>query len=155
MKKLLAILLAGCMAFGMTACGGETATEDAPPKTPEEVKTEYIQSMIDEMDAAEKALDPQTRKLMKAMKNHLSAIRTEYFIALLGEKDMKKAEELLQRFEKAAAGWPSEADVGSERELIGCADRRMKEVIECQKLLRSAQNSFLLRKIPMILIVMK
>ncbi|MBQ3615399.1 MAG: hypothetical protein II993_05295, partial [Anaerotignum sp.] len=55
MKKLLAILLAGCMAFGMTACGGETATEDAPPKTPEEVKTEYIQSMIDEMDAAEKA----------------------------------------------------------------------------------------------------
>ncbi|MBQ7102519.1 MAG: glycoside hydrolase family 3 [Anaerotignum sp.] len=55
MKKLLAILLAGCMAFGMTACGGEAATEDAPPKTPEEVKTEYIQSMIDEMDAAEKA----------------------------------------------------------------------------------------------------
>jgi len=55
MKKLLAILLAGCMAFSMTACGGETATEDAPPKTPEEVKTEYIQSMIDEMDAAEKA----------------------------------------------------------------------------------------------------
>ena len=26
-----------------------------PPKTPEEVKAEYIQSMIDEMDAAEKA----------------------------------------------------------------------------------------------------
>ena len=55
MKKLLAILLAGCMAFGMTACGGEAATEDAPPKTPEEVKTEYIQEIIDEMDAAEKA----------------------------------------------------------------------------------------------------
>ncbi|MBO5149750.1 MAG: hypothetical protein J6B66_05890, partial [Anaerotignum sp.] len=55
MKKLLAILLAGCMAFGMTACGGEVATEEAPPKTPEEVKTEYIQSIIDEMDAAEKA----------------------------------------------------------------------------------------------------
>ena len=55
MKKLLAILLAGCMAFGMTACGGSTETVDAPPKTPEEVKAEYIQSMIDEMDAAEKA----------------------------------------------------------------------------------------------------
>ena len=55
MKKLLAILLAGCMAFGMTACSGEVATEEAPPKTPEEVKTEYIQEIIDEMDAAEKA----------------------------------------------------------------------------------------------------
>ena len=55
MKKLLAILLAGCMAFGMTACGGSAETVDAPPKTPEEVKAEYIQSMIDEMDAAEKA----------------------------------------------------------------------------------------------------
>ncbi len=55
MKKLLAILLAGCMAFGMTACGGEAATEEVPPKTPEEVKAEYIQEIIDEMDAAEKA----------------------------------------------------------------------------------------------------
>ena len=55
MKKLLAILLAGCMAFGMTACGGEAVTEEAPPKTPEEVKTEYIQEIIDEMDVAEKA----------------------------------------------------------------------------------------------------
>ena len=55
MKKLMAILLAGCMAFGMTACGGSTETVDAPPKTPEEVKAEYIQSMIDDMDAAEKA----------------------------------------------------------------------------------------------------
>ena len=43
MKKLLAILLTGCMAFGMTACGGGAATEDAPDKTPEEMKAEYIQ----------------------------------------------------------------------------------------------------------------
>lgn len=55
MKKLLAMLLAGCMAFGLTACERESATEEAPPKTPEEVKAEYIQDIIDEMDAAEKA----------------------------------------------------------------------------------------------------
>ena len=55
MKKLLAILLTGCMAFGMTACGGGAATEDAPDKTPEEMKAEYIQDIIDDMDAAEKA----------------------------------------------------------------------------------------------------
>ncbi|WP_458408386.1 glycoside hydrolase family 3 protein [Anaerotignum sp.] len=55
MKKLLAILLTGCMAFGMTACGQEEQTVEAPEKTPEEVKAEYIQSMIDDMDAEEKA----------------------------------------------------------------------------------------------------
>ena len=55
MKKILTILLAGCMAFGMTACSCEAKTENAPEKTPEEVKAEYIQSIIDEMDAAEKA----------------------------------------------------------------------------------------------------
>ncbi|MBQ9092358.1 MAG: glycoside hydrolase family 3, partial [Anaerotignum sp.] len=55
MKKLLAMLLAGGMAFGMTACGGEGVTSDAPPKTEAELKAEYIQSVIDEMSAEEKA----------------------------------------------------------------------------------------------------
>ena len=56
MKKLLAMLLAGCMAFGVAACGGgEEVTTDAPPKTEAELKAEYIQSVIDEMDVAEKA----------------------------------------------------------------------------------------------------
>ena len=55
MKKLLAILLTGCMAFGMAACSSSAETVDAPEKTPEEVKAEYIQDIIDDMDAAEKA----------------------------------------------------------------------------------------------------
>lgn len=55
MKKLLAMLLAGCMAFGMTACGEEKMTSDAPPKTEAEQKAEYIQEIIDEMSAEEKA----------------------------------------------------------------------------------------------------
>ena len=55
MKKLLARLLAGSMVFSLAACGSKTVTEDAPKKTPEEVKAEYIQDIIDNMDAAEKA----------------------------------------------------------------------------------------------------
>lgn len=52
MKKLLAMLLAGCMAFGAGGCGGEVEKEkDTTPKTKEEV----IQSIIDEMTPAEKA----------------------------------------------------------------------------------------------------
>lgn len=55
MKKILAMLLAGCMMLSLVACGGEAVTENAPEKTPEEVKAEYIQDIIDDMDAAEKA----------------------------------------------------------------------------------------------------
>lgn len=73
-------------------------------------------------EKAESALDPQTRKLMKAMKANLGVIRTEYIFALLGEEDMKKAEEILARFEKVAEKWPSAADVESEREMIGRAN---------------------------------
>ena len=55
MKKILAMFLAGCMAFSLAACGGGEVTTDAPPKTEAEQKTEYIQAMIADMDAAEKA----------------------------------------------------------------------------------------------------
>ena len=78
-------------------------------------------------DEAEKSIDATSKKLMKAMKNHLSAIRTEYILALLGEKDEKKAAEALERFEKTAQRWPSRADVESERELIACAQKKAAE----------------------------
>ena len=55
MKKLLAMLLTGCLAFGATACGESAMTEDAPPKTEAEIKTEIIQEIIDDMTPAEKA----------------------------------------------------------------------------------------------------
>lgn len=59
MKKGLAMLLACCLLFGMTACG-KTITEDTPPteevpKTAEQMKTEYITGLIERMDAGEKA----------------------------------------------------------------------------------------------------
>lgn len=55
MKKLLAMLLAGSMALSLAGCGGVAQTEGADEKTPEEIKAEYIQDIIDNMDAAEKA----------------------------------------------------------------------------------------------------
>ena len=60
MKKLWTLFLAGTLLFGMTACGAPAAEEPAPPveevpKTAEEIKTEYIQGLLDDMDAAEKA----------------------------------------------------------------------------------------------------
>ena len=78
-------------------------------------------------EEADKTIDPTCRKLMKAMKSHLSAIRTEYVLALLGDRDEKKAEEILVRFEKAEEKWPSKADVESERELIACAQEKAAE----------------------------
>ena len=55
MKKLLAMLLAGSMALSLAGCGGVAQTEGADEKTPEEIKAEYIQDIIDNMDAEEKA----------------------------------------------------------------------------------------------------
>ncbi len=55
MKKLLAMLLAGSMALSLAGCGGVAQTEGADEKTPEEIKAEYIQDIIDGMDAEEKA----------------------------------------------------------------------------------------------------
>ena len=75
-------------------------------------------------EAAEKSIDATGKKLMKAMKMNISVIRTEYVFALLGERDEKKAEEILIRFETAAKKWPSEADVESEKELIACAQEK-------------------------------
>ena len=55
MKKLLAMLLAGSMALSLAGCGGVAQTEGADEKTPEEIEAEYIQDIIDGMDAEEKA----------------------------------------------------------------------------------------------------
>lgn len=55
MKQLLALLLAGCLSFGLGACGVRTETTETPPKTEAEIKAETIQTSIDHMTPAEKA----------------------------------------------------------------------------------------------------
>lgn len=55
MKKLLALLLAGCLSFGLSACGAQTEPVETPPKTEAESKAETIQTIIDDMTPAEQA----------------------------------------------------------------------------------------------------
>lgn len=57
-------------------------------------------------------------KFVKSMKNTPSVIRSEYAYALLAEKDEKKAEELLARFEKVAKTYPYPREIEGERELL-------------------------------------
>lgn len=55
---------------------------------------------------------------VKQMKNYPSVIRTEYVYALLAEKDEKKAEEWMKRFDKVAKTYPYPREMEGERELI-------------------------------------
>lgn len=55
MKKLLALLLAGCLFFGLAACGEQREMAETPPKTEAEIKAETIQTIIDDMTPAEQA----------------------------------------------------------------------------------------------------
>ena len=69
-------------------------------------------------------LDKQQKKLMRSMKTYPSVIRTEYVYALLGEKDVSKAEKMLELFEKCAKTYPYASDIESEREFIEIAKNR-------------------------------
>jgi len=57
-------------------------------------------------------------KFVQSMKNTPSVIRSEYAYALLADKDEKKAEELLTRFEKVSKTYPYPREIEAERELI-------------------------------------
>ena len=52
------------------------------------------------------------------MKDTPSVIRSEYAYAVLAEKDEKKAEKLLARFEKVTKTYPYPQEIEAERELI-------------------------------------
>lgn len=55
MKKLLALLLAGFLSFGLAACREQRETAETPPKTEAEIKAEIIQTIINDMPPAEQA----------------------------------------------------------------------------------------------------
>lgn len=61
---------------------------------------------------------PSQKKVMKAMKNFPSVIRTEYALALLSEKNFEKAEKIKAQFEKIAVTYPYSGDIESERALM-------------------------------------
>lgn len=55
-------------------------------------------------------------KFMRIMKNYPSVLRTEYGYALLIEENEKKAQLILQRFEKCAKHYPYQSEIYAERE---------------------------------------
>ncbi len=71
--------------------------------------------------AIEELLTKEQKKLMKAMKQSISVIRTEYLIARIIEMDEKKADKLMLVFEKTAKNYPFPQDIETERELISIA----------------------------------
>ena len=80
-----------------------------------ELITENRRDVLDKMRTKDQI------KLMKAMKNYPSVLRTEYAYALLYEKDRKKAESMLEKFEICAKGFPYPSEIEAERELIEIA----------------------------------
>ena len=74
-------------------------------------------------EAYEKLHAPAQKKLMKAMKDFPSVLRTEYAFSLLYEKSAEKAQKIRRRFEKIAETYPYASDIESEMELIEKADK--------------------------------
>ena len=72
-------------------------------------------------DVLEKMLSKEQRKVMKAMKQYPSVLRTEYAYALLSGKDPEKAAAVRSRFEKVAASYPYPGEIEAERELMDLA----------------------------------
>lgn len=63
-------------------------------------------------------LTKEQNKFMKAMKSNPSVLRTQYALALLGEKDIAKAEGIKCKFEKVAKSYPYPQEIEGERELM-------------------------------------
>ena len=66
------------------------------------------------------------KKFVKAMKTFPSVLRTEYAYALLGEKDIDKAQKIKEQFEKCAKTYPYPSDIESEHELMEIAEEKSK-----------------------------
>ncbi|MBQ8827855.1 MAG: M50 family metallopeptidase [Clostridia bacterium] len=83
-----------------------------------ELITENRNEVIEEMVTKEQ------KKFMKSMKTFPSVLRTEYVYALLGEKDIAKAERIKACFEKHAKKYPYPSEIQSERELVEIAEKK-------------------------------
>ena len=68
---------------------------------------------------------PEQLRIMRAMKNYLSVLRTEYAYALLAKKDEENAKKILRVFEKSARTYPYPGEVEAERELIAIAQNKV------------------------------
>ena len=72
-------------------------------------------------------LSADVKKIMKMMRSYPSIIRTEYAIALIYEKDEKKALEIKKFFEKATKKFPYPQEISNELLLISKAEKTYNE----------------------------
>ena len=66
--------------------------------------------------------EPQQKQHMRAMRNNLGVIRTQYIYSLLHGNDIKKTNKLKDKFEKLADDYPYEGEVAAEWELMLMAE---------------------------------
>lgn len=78
-------------------------------------------------EEAERVLDADARKLMKAMSSFPSVLRTRYAQALLANCDEEAARRIREEFDRAAARYPYPSEIEGERELMDAADVRFRE----------------------------
>lgn len=78
-------------------------------------------------DMVEKLGSKELQQFAKAMKNFPSVLRTQYAVALLKDKDEKKAATLRTAFDKMAAQYPHESEIAGERELMALVEQKAKE----------------------------
>jgi hypothetical protein len=78
-------------------------------------------------DKMDELLTKEQKKMAKALKTFPSIIRTEYVYALIYEQNMKKADKIKRRFEKAAKTYPYQVSIDAERKLIAYAENIVKQ----------------------------
>lgn len=78
-------------------------------------------------DVVDQMLTKEQKKVMKAMKNNPSVLRTGYSYVLLAQGNAADAEKIMERFEECAKTYPYPVDVQAERELIRIAEERYEK----------------------------
>lgn len=75
----------------------------------------------------EKLESKEIKQFAKAMKNYPSVLRAQYAVALLKDKDEKKAADIRKAFDKMADQYPHESEIVGERELMDLMEQKAKE----------------------------
>ena len=71
--------------------------------------------------------DKTLQQFAKAMKNFPNILRANYALAMIRDKDEKKAAALRKAFDKMAASYPHESEIIGEKELMDLTERKAKE----------------------------
>ena len=78
-------------------------------------------------DMTAKLEEKEMQQFAKAMKSFPSVLRTQYAVALLKDKDEKKATDIRAKFDKMADQYPHESEIIGERELMTLTEQKAKE----------------------------